>query len=261
MPVRALLCVVVLVALSACATAKPHTEIPPAPVDGSFEERRSYYKEHDLNERMADHLFLHGGKRIYYPEDLRPAVADDSPTAKAIDEHLVVREKVERWQPFFWVVQGATIVGGIAAIGSLVGLFLGDIDPALDDVGGNLAVFGSIGGLSLMMASLAAILGWQLLYAEETDAFAETADRAWRTYPQSLTDNVGVGVNADGILFDLRKPQKSTVFGVGGVGNALGGLRGDSVPDEGTDDGESGPESDDPADAPPPPPPIEEDSP
>ena len=45
------------------------------------------------------------------------------------------------------------------------------------------------------------------LLGEPKKRAGEAAERALRTYNQSLTDRLGVGVNANGVIFDLKTGQ------------------------------------------------------
>lgn len=81
-------------AATACATPLPHIELPRAPTsqDG-YQARADHFKRYAPDSREYSHLFLHGGDRVYWPEDLAPAVDDDSATGKAIREYLDARDK------------------------------------------------------------------------------------------------------------------------------------------------------------------------
>jgi len=215
----------VLIALaSACATPNPHVELPAAPSrDGSYDVRAAYMKNFSADSKEHDHVFLHNGTRVYYPEDLRPAVDADSPTAKAIDEHLAARGAVESWSWAYTTSQAVAYVGTAGIIGGLGMLFL---PIAVDSVDALAPIapyewYPALGGFAvgagLCGVAFAGIFGLNTMLSEELAATGETADRAARTYQQSLSDRVGIGVDANGLLFDLN-------------GNALGGLRGDSIP-------------------------------
>lgn len=210
-----LLSIVLLASLfTGCATAnqRPHLEVPTAPtVDAPFEERAAYYKRYALQSREGTHLFLHGGDRVYWPEDLRPAVDEDSPTAKAIADHAEARARMEQWS---WLAYGSTYTtaGGLALV--LGGLTLGltttviaNNDKQLRDLGSNILLGGVTVGGVVAGVGLVGIFVNGLIVGEDDRLASEAADRAARTYPQALTDRLGVGVDANGLLFDLRVPK------------------------------------------------------
>ena len=198
------LCLVAVVA-TGCRTVHDHVEIPPAPTDGGFDERGAYFKTHQLQSKEVDHLFLHGGTRVFYPEDLRPAVADASPAAKAMDEHVAARTVIDGWMPWYDTFSVVGGVGGGVMLAGTLGFFLPVLSPELSDAGAYVVLGGVGAGGALMIGALGGILALNAVLAEEITATAESADRAWRTYPQSLQDNVDVGVDANGLLFDLRR--------------------------------------------------------
>lgn len=209
---------------SACATPKPHVELPRAPTrDAGYEERAAYMKNFSADTRESDHVFLHNGTRVYWPEDLAPAVDEESPTAAAINEHMKARETIEGWQWGYDVSQVVAYAGAAGMLGGLGMLFFPIAVQSVDTLAPAepYAWYPAIGGLvaggSLIAVAYAGIFGLNTMLSEELETSGETADRAIRTYQQSLSDRVRVGVDANGILFDL---------------DALGGVRGDSLDNE-----------------------------
>jgi hypothetical protein len=210
---RAVLAALAVLAASGCATLPPHTTLPAAPTaDAPYAERAAYVKKYMLDAREQDHMFLHGGDRIYYPEDLKPAVDVDSPTAKAIDEHLKARAVLEEYA---WVgtLGSVTATVGLALFpASLIVLFL-----PLDDDTKKLGLIPTLGGGVALMALGLGVIGVNVLVVgEDANVAGESADRAARTYPQALLDRLGVNIDADGNIVDNRVP--------------LGGLMGSEIP-------------------------------
>lgn len=198
--------------VTACATTQPHTTLPEAPTkEAPFEERAKYFKAYSADSLEHDHLFLHDGTRVYWPEDLRPAIDADSPTARAIDEHMEARESVETWTPVRWGLHGVTLVGGLLALGGLVGfgapvalLVVGQAQYTTPLLIGASAVVG-IGSLGLVAGLLGFLVLDTLLLGADFQKLGETGNRASRTYNQSLSDRLGVGTDANGIIIDLQR--------------------------------------------------------
>lgn len=224
-PARALAALVSCAALCSmvCATApRPHVSLPEAPTrDAPFEQRSAYYKAHSADTLERDHVFLHDGTRVYWPEDLGPAVDDGSPTAKAIADHVEAREVVEGFAPLGTVFTAAYAVGGLGLMGGLVVMLAAPVallvlnQQHLAGVSSNDLTFGSLAAGGVMMGAgsvilLGAMLGqWgfsSFVVGEDVERAAESAERAARTYNQSLTDRLGVGVDANGVIFDLKQP-------------------------------------------------------
>lgn len=184
-----------VLAATACATPLPHLEIPRAPTskDG-YELRAAYFKSYAPDSREYSHIFLHGGDRVYWPEDLAPAVDDESPTAKAIREYLDARDKAA---PLQAVGNGSMAVFGIGMLGFLASPFLLFVDPLPSEAAfGSMAVTGGVSGIALVVG-----LGAAMMNGDE-QRMAEAADRASRTYPQSLSDRVGIHIDVNGNLID-----------------------------------------------------------
>ncbi|MBI1947327.1 MAG: hypothetical protein HYS27_16655 [Deltaproteobacteria bacterium] len=180
---------------AACATPLPHLEIPRAPTDkDAYELRAAYFKTYAPDSREYSHIFLHGGDRVYWPEDLAPAVDDESPTAKAIRDYLEARDKAA---PLQAVSGGSMAVFGVGMLGFLASPFLLFIDPLPSEVAfGSMAVTGTVSGVALVVG-----LGAAMMNGDE-QRMADAADRASRTYPQSLSDRVGIHIDANGNLID-----------------------------------------------------------
>ncbi len=205
---RTLASLLTLVAVaSGCATPNPHVELPRAPApDEPFEERAKYYKAHALQTVEYDHLFLHGGTRVYWPEDLLPAVDAESATAKAIQDHVVARERVEAWR---WLESTSSgLVGlGLIGMGASLGFVLVPIAaPQLDDLSYTLAIGSLVGGGAVTLLGFSVLLGYGIIVDEDAKAAGEASDRTTKTYPQSLSDRLGVGVDANGLIQDYVKP-------------------------------------------------------
>lgn len=192
---KLLLSVVTAAGAVACATPNPHVELPRAPTrDAGYDERAAYFKSYAPDSREYSHLFLHGGERVYWPEDLAPAVDEGSPTGKAIRDYLDARDKAA---PLQAVSGGAMAVFGAGMLGFLASPFLLFIDPLPSEVAfGSMAVTGGVSGVALLVG-----LGAVMMNPDEA-RMAESADRAVRTYPQALSDRVGIHVDADGNLVD-----------------------------------------------------------
>jgi hypothetical protein len=198
---------VVLFALlaTACATPNPHANIPRAPTPNeNYDARAKYYKSYSLDSREGDHVFLHGGQRVYWPEDLLPAVDDDSPAAMAIRDHVSARKKVEQYE---WLGSTGGIAAGVGLITlpfCVVPLFFSDgSNPLLTESDANNYVLGALVASSAVLVAGFALLGvdWAIV-GHDVDVAGEAADRAVRTYPQALSDRLGVGVDADGRIVD-----------------------------------------------------------
>lgn len=194
-----------------CATVapSPHVELPRAPAaDEPFDARASYLKDHALQSRESDHVFLHGGTRVYWPEDLLPAVDASSPTAKAIQEHVEARERVEAFDWINYGTNGLGFVGGAAMLGGLGAMFIpiASDDPSVEDLGWGLTLTGLVGGGALMGGALVVAMVHGFIVGEDAQAANEAADRAVRTYPQSLSDRLGVGIDANGRIVDYAEP-------------------------------------------------------
>lgn len=182
-----------------CATLPPHATIPEAPTaTAPYSERAAYVKKYMLDAREGDHVFLHGGDRIYYPEDLRPAVDPDSPTAKAIDEHVTSRAVLDDTAWIGLLGSYTSAAGLVLFSSSLVVLFL-----PIDEDTKKLGVIGTMGGGLGLLALGVGIIGVNLIVVgEDAERANEAADRAARTYPQSLLDRLGVHIDADGNIVD-----------------------------------------------------------
>lgn len=196
--------------LAGCATSSPHPhlEVPTAPTAAdSFEARATYYKRYALQSRETGHLFLHGGDRVYWPEDLRPAIDDESPTAKAIADHIEARVRVEQWD---WLSQSSSyaaaggLLVGLGALGVGLTTTIVSDDKQIEDLGTTAMLGGLAVGGGLLGAGLVGVFTYVFIVDEDERRAGEAADRAARTYPQALTDRLGVGVDANGLLFDLR---------------------------------------------------------
>ncbi len=210
MSARRILVVVVVVALvagSGCATPNPHVEIPRAPSPTSpYAARAQYYKTYALDTREADHMFLHGGERVYWPEDLLPAVDDKSPAAMAIRDHVAARKKVE---DYAWLADASSIGMG-AGLAGLVGMLVPLVLPIPDDQQTGAVVAIAIGAGVLGVGGLGLGLLDVAIVGKDANAAGEAADRAARTYPQALSDRLGIGVDADGRLVDQTGPSVMT---------------------------------------------------
>lgn len=206
--------VLAVVVASGCATLPPHTTIPAAPTAAApYGERAAYVKKYMLDDREGSHLFLHGGDRVYYPEDLRPAVDAASPTGKAIDEHMAARAIVDEYAWIGTLGSVTSTVGLVLFPASLLVLFL-----PIDDDAKKLGLIPTLGGgLALLGLGLGIIGINVVIVGEDAERANEAADRAARTYPQSLLDRLRVHIDADGNIVDDTVP--------------LGGLMGHELPD------------------------------
>lgn len=192
---------------AACVTPNPHVELERAPsLDAPFDERARYYKEHALGTREYNHVFLHGGKRVYWPEDLLPAVDPGSPTALAIQDHVEARERVEEWNWLAYTISGTGYVGAALLLGGVGAMAIPLFADQYDDLGWTLVATGLIGGGAIMLGGLGLVFVHEAIIGEDSGASAEASDRAVKTYPQSLSDRLGVGVNADGVIIDFVRP-------------------------------------------------------
>lgn len=65
-----------LLLTAGCATTtQPHTTLPDAPTkEAEFEARAKYFKSYSADSLEPDHLFLHDGTRVYWPEEDRKSV-------------------------------------------------------------------------------------------------------------------------------------------------------------------------------------------
>lgn len=196
----------------ACATPNPHVELPRAPTASDpYEPRAAYFKSYAPDSREQTHIFLHGGDRVFWPEDLAPAVDEGSPTGKAIREYIDARDKAA---PLMAVSSGSMAVFGVGMLGFLASPFLLFIEPLPSEVAfGSMAVTGGASAVALVVG-----LGAVMMNPDET-RMAEAADRVARTYPQSLSDRVGIHVDADGNLVD----STGGGLGVRGEAPATGG--------------------------------------
>jgi hypothetical protein len=220
--------VVIACFTSACATPLPHKQLETAPTArDSFQERSTYYKAHVADRvefSQTGYLQLHGGERIYWPEDLMPAVDKDSPTGKALTEHVAMREEAEFYNTWF------TSPGMFVALGGMVGTAVG-FSFAVSEVSGD---FGATFTHPYFLIPAAITVGG-LAYGYTGMIFGGTPGRlaneslmtALSTYNQSLEDRLGVHSNADGQIIDTQ--------GVGGLGTSGEGDAGAPSDEEGTD--------------------------
>lgn len=188
---------------SGCATPFPHAELPRAPTrDDGYEVRAAYFKSYVLDSREGNHLFLHGGTRVYWPEDLLPAIDDSSPSALAIREHVEARQKAEQWSWLGTTGAMTMSLGMVSLVGMLVPLALpiaeSDKSTAVIVIGA-----GSIAGLGV---GLGLGIVHVLIVGDDESRASEAADRAARTYPQALSDRLAIGADADGRIVDQVIP-------------------------------------------------------
>jgi len=185
-----------------CATL-PHAELTTAPdSDAPYEERAEYFQEHapDLvNFGETGYLLLHGGKRLYFPEDLRPAVAAESPTARAIDEHVPNREAAR--SIFNWVSLPSMAVATLGGIGASVALPLA-LNASDGDAGQMLTDPMLMGSSGAFLVGLVGMGVGGLLASEPSRVANESLITILSTYPQSLEDQVDIHVDGDGNLVD-----------------------------------------------------------
>lgn len=195
-----------IAALGGCATL-PHTELPLAPdASAPYEQRAAYYRAHApelVTFSETGYLLLHGGTRLYFPEDLRPAVDPDSPTAQAIEQHVPARETARAIND--WVGMPALAVATLGGIGASVAFPL-----ALNATDGD---FGRTFTDPLLLASggvfvlgLGGIVAAGLLASEPSRIAGESLVTLLRTYPQSLEDRLAIHVDGDGNLVDTAAP-------------------------------------------------------
>ena len=112
------------------------------------------------------------------------------------------------------VSSGSMMVFGVGMLGFLASPFLLFIDPLPSEVAfGSMAVAGGASGVALLVG-----LGAAMMNGDEA-RMGEAADRASRTYPQSLSDRVGIHIDANGNLID----GTSGGLGLHGEGPATGG--------------------------------------
>ncbi len=187
---------------SACASL-PHKTLTTAPTaEDSYEERARYYREHTpalVNFSSTGYLLLHGGTQLYYPEDLRPAVDPDSPTARAIDAHVPARESAQAFSD--WVSMPSMVValvGGLAASAA----FPLALNSTNGDFGGTFTDPLLLGSTGVFVLGLGGIVAGGLLTAEPSRVANESLVTIRATYPQSLEDRVRIHADGDGKLVD-----------------------------------------------------------
>lgn len=188
-----------VLAAAGCATW-PHQPLPTPPASSApYEERAAYYKKYSpeaANFSQSGYLLLHDGTRLYWPEDLLPVVAADSPTAKAVAEHVPQRDTSHTIVA--WVLlpsYAGTLVGSVAlAVGFSVA-------PA-DDMLGRLVSPLTLAPAAFLGLALVGVLVGNVLNADPARLANESLLAVVTTYPQSLEDRLLVHVNADGNIVD-----------------------------------------------------------
>lgn len=196
---RLLACAIGAALLVAGCAHWPRQPLPAAPTaDAPYQERAAYFKQ--FAPEAADftqngYLLLHDGSRLYWPEDLLPAVAPDSPTARAVAEHVQARDTSNTITTWLLLPSyTGTLIGCVAlAVGFSFssGDMLGRLVSPL-----TLAPAGFLG------LALVGVLVGNMLNADPARLANESLLAIVTTYPQSLEDRLQVHVNADGNIVD-----------------------------------------------------------
>lgn len=183
-----------------CATSYPHVQLARAPTeDASYEERAAYYKAHAASAYDGQRLVLHDGTAIYWPEDLAPAVDDGSPTAKAIREAQKAREDLAPLGAVQLASAGALALGTVGMTASLVPL----VAMRDSELGTPLGMGLLVGGGAVMVGGAMSATLAPMFFVEPQRRFDDAIRAVVTTYPQSLSDRVGIQPDADGRLVDV----------------------------------------------------------
>lgn len=202
---RPLAVTVVLALAAGCgANLHPHVKLDEAPTAAApYAARADYYKRHNPDAYDGVRMVLHDGTAIYWPEDLRPAVAPTSPTAKAIDRVEDARAKLKPMEDAL-AVTGLVSVAGLGAMGaSMLPGLAWTMDSTNNDLMG-LAALGLLvgGGAAITGAAMVATV-LPVFYMEDQQRFSDAIGAVVTTYPQSLSDRVAIQPDANGRLVDL----------------------------------------------------------
>jgi hypothetical protein len=199
------------VVTTGCGNMYPHVKLDEAPTtQAEYALRADYYKKHAADSFDGNGMMLHDGTHIYWPEDLKPAVDPGSPTAKAIARVEEGRKALEPMENIAGI-SSLVAAGGLATMGaSLVPMMIGavtyDSESTTDDLmmlmmNASLGLLG-LGGVAVCGGGLVAATV-PLLYMEESQRFNEAIQSTLATYPQSLSDRVGIQPDANGRLVDV----------------------------------------------------------
>lgn len=198
------LTVVVALATGCGANLYPHVKLDEAPTaQAPYDARADYYKRHNPDSYDGVRMVLHDGTTIYWPEDLRPAVAPTSPTAKAIDRVEEARAKLKPMED----AMSVTGIVGAAGLGAMGAAMLPGMVWTIDSTHNELM---GVAALGLLVGGGAAITGAAMVatvlpafYLEDQQRFSDAIGAVVTTYPQSLSDRVAIQPDANGRLVDL----------------------------------------------------------
>jgi hypothetical protein len=171
----------------------PHVKLTLPPASASFHERVEAYQQLrpermksttyvgvgvvNTSSRAMDYLQLGSGQRVYYPEDLRPLVRKESPTAAHIDTSVGRR------------TLGLVLVGGVVALLATGAALSGSYVMADPEKRDKTMLWG---GLGCVGAGIGLGITAQWAGSSSTDA----AEAAYRTYDSELRLQLGVSPTA-----------------------------------------------------------------
>jgi hypothetical protein len=177
------------VLLVLAAGCRPHVKLTLPPANASFHERAEAYRKLrpekmrsttyvgvgvvNTSSRAMDYLQLGSGERIYYPEDLRPLVRKESPTAAFIDKSVGRR------------TLGLALVGGVVVLLATGAALSGSYVMADPEKRDKTLLWG---GLGCVGAGIGLGITAQWAGSSSTDA----AEEAYRTYDSELRLQLGI---------------------------------------------------------------------
>lgn len=210
--------VLTVLGTGACASTAPHVTLAVAPdASAPYAERAAYYKRAAVDRYDGSRLTLHDGTFVYWPEDLKPAVAPDSHTGQAIDAVVAARAAV---QPAKMVSTAGMVVaaGGLLALtGSMVALMGGVVATGGRSPPDGGLVFPLLyGGLGAMGVGGVVAMAPGMVFSQQYQDLADASQKVLTTYPQSLSDRVAIMPDADGRLIDLT--ESTPLPAEGGLG-------------------------------------------
>jgi hypothetical protein len=153
----------------------------PAPT-ASLEERQAYLAQHDLVDDDRPGFTFKSGATTYYPQDLKPAVAPTSSTAKVIERYERDIAQVEGLRPLQFISTGAILAGVVTTAAA------GLIDKSND--ARDLVASG--GQLLVLAGGVTAAVHLGIMLPLQFDA-AEAAGFVAGRYPAALREQLAIG--------------------------------------------------------------------
>ena len=184
---------------NACATNRHVTFETPPKNDTALYERQEYYSKHqpiatsqftrvEVHKSFAsviqgiNYLQLKNGKRVYYPEDLKPLVKEDSVTALAINNHLENRSSAKTWKYISW---GGCALGVVSPA-----LFIPSFFSSEDDF----EIYAPIAVSGLLLGGVITFVGYYVGSNYSNEALSEK-ETAFISFEASLKEKLGLDEN------------------------------------------------------------------